>query len=82
MADNACGSRNRGRLHGRLGALAAIGMALAACTPTVRLETARPIEIDLNVHINQDVRVRVDRDGDRAGHDNPAAFGAARAHEQ
>ena len=80
MADNAREPRHRGRLHSRLGPLAAVGLALAACTPTVRLETARPIEIDLNVHINQDVRVRVDRDA--AGHDNPSAFGAARAQEQ
>ena len=55
----------------------AIGLlALAACQPTVRLEAPdRPIEINLNVHIDQDVRVRVDRDADRAIRDSPALFG-------
>lgn len=50
--------------------------ALAACQPTVRLEAPeRPIEINLNVHIDQDVRIRVDRDADRAIRENPALFG-------
>lgn len=51
-------------------------LALAACQPTVRLEAPdRPIEINLNVHIDQDVRIRVDRDADRAIRENPALFG-------
>jgi hypothetical protein len=50
--------------------------ALAACQPTVRLEAPeRPIEINLNVRIDQEVRVRVDRDADRTIRDNPAVFG-------
>jgi hypothetical protein len=49
--------------------------SLAACNPTVRLETERPIEINLNVHVDEEVRVRVDRTADRTIHDNPALFG-------
>jgi len=57
-------------------AIVTVFLALAACQPTVRLEAPdRPIEINLNVHIDQDVRVRVDRDADRAIRENPALFG-------
>lgn len=50
--------------------------SLAACQPTVRLEAPeRPIEINLNVRIDQEVRVRVDRDADRTIRNNPAVFG-------
>ena len=39
--------------------------ALAACNPTVRLEApAEPIEINLNVRIEQEVRIRIDRELD------------------
>jgi hypothetical protein len=55
---------------------AAAVAALAACQPTVRLEAPeRPIEINLNVRIDQEVRVRVDRDADRTIRDNPGVFG-------
>lgn len=54
----------------------AVAASLAACQPTVRLEAPeRPIEINLNVRIDQEVRVRVDREADRAIRDNPALFG-------
>ncbi|MBL8837897.1 MAG: YnbE family lipoprotein [Alphaproteobacteria bacterium] len=60
----------------RLLALLTGFVVLAACQPTVRLEAPdRPIEINLNVHIDQEVRVRVDRDADRAIRENPALFG-------
>lgn len=37
--------------------------ALAACTPTVRVEAPRdPIEINLNVRIQHDIRIQVDRE--------------------
>ena len=49
--------------------------SLAACNPTVRLETERPLEINLNVRIDQEVRVRVDRDADRTIRENPGVFG-------
>lgn len=38
---------------------------LAACSPTVRLEAPRdPIEINLNVRIEQEIRIKVDRELD------------------
>lgn len=38
---------------------------LAACSPTVRLEApSEPIEINLNVRIQQEVRIRIDRELD------------------
>ena len=44
-----------------VGALLAV--ALAACQPAVRLEAPRdPIVINLNVKIEQEVRVRVEED--------------------
>ena len=65
-----------GRTPVRLGVLIAAALMLAACTPTVRLEAPeRPIEINLNVRIDQEVRVRVDRDADRTIRENPAVFG-------
>lgn len=42
---------------------AALLVTLAACSPTVRVEAPKdPIRIDLNVRIEQEVRVRVDRE--------------------
>jgi YnbE-like lipoprotein len=59
-------------------ALAASWAALSGCEPTVRLEAPdRPIEINLNVRIDHEVRVRVDRDLDRAMQENPALFGGS-----
>jgi hypothetical protein len=49
--------------------------SLAACQPTVRLETEHPLEINLNVHVDQEVRVRVDRDADNTIRSNPGVFG-------
>jgi hypothetical protein len=42
-------------------------LALAACEPTVKIEAPdKPIVINLNVNITQEVRVKVDRDLDKA----------------
>jgi len=50
----------------RLGALAAaavVAALVAGCSPTVKLEAPdKPITINLNVKIEQEVRVRVERD--------------------
>ncbi|MBT4520520.1 MAG: YnbE family lipoprotein [Halieaceae bacterium] len=44
--------------------LAIIGM-LSACTPTVQVAAPdKPIEINLNVKIEHEIRVRVDKDLD------------------
>ena len=43
-------------------ALAGLSIFLAACEPTVRVEAPdRPIEINLNVRIEQEVLIRIDR---------------------
>ena len=40
-----------------------IGLVLAAaCTPTVRVATEDPITINLNVNIQHEIRVKVDRE--------------------
>lgn len=38
-------------------------LLLAACSPTVKVEAPdKPIEINLNVHISHEIRVKVDRE--------------------
>ncbi len=50
-------------------------VTLAACTPTVKVEAPdKPIVINLNVKIEQEVRVKVDRDVDTLLQDNPDLF--------
>jgi YnbE-like lipoprotein len=50
-------------------------MTLAACTPTVKVEAPdKPIVINLNVKIEQEVRVKVDRDVDTLLQNNPDLF--------
>ena len=49
--------------------------ALAACSPTVRVEAPEdPIEINLNVRIEQEVRIRIDRELDRVYEENDDIF--------
>jgi len=56
-----------------LALLCAVG--LAACQPTVKIEPPeKPIVIDLNVNIKQDVRVKVDRELEDLVKDNPDIF--------
>ncbi len=57
-------------------ALATAG-TLTACTPTVRLEPSdKPIRIDLNVNMNitQEVRIRVEREVESLIANNPDLF--------
>ena len=50
--------------------------AAAACAPTVKIEAPdKPIEINLNVRIEQEVRVKLERDVDDAIRNDPALFG-------
>lgn len=52
-----------------------IGGLAAACTPTVKVEAPdKPIVINLNVKIEQEVRVKVDRDVETLLQDNPNLF--------
>ena len=58
-----------------LGALAAI-LVIAGCTPTVRVAAPeKPIEININIKIEQEVRVSIERDLDDLFQDNPDLFG-------
>ena len=50
--------------------------AIAACAPTVKIEAPdKPIEINLNVRIEQEVRVKVERDLEKIIQEDPALFG-------
>ena len=61
------------RLTGPL--IAMTGLALAACQPTVRLEAPKdPIVINLNVKIEQEVRVRLEKDIEDLLEDDDALF--------
>lgn len=52
------------RIYGA-GLVLALGAGLWACTPTVRVEApTEPITINLNVRIDHEIRVRVDRELD------------------
>ncbi len=49
--------------------------SLAACQPTVKIEAPdKPIEINLNVKIEQEIRVKVDRELDDLLAENPDLF--------
>lgn len=54
--------------------IAAAAIALAACT-TVKLEGGdKPIEVNLNVKIDQEVRVKLDREIEDLIAENPDIF--------
>ena len=45
----------------------AVAVLLAACTPTVQLQAPdKPIEINLNVNVEQHVKVEIDHDVNQA----------------
>jgi len=49
--------------------------ALAGCNPTVKVEAPdKPIVINLNVKIEQEVRVKVDKDVESLVDNNPNLF--------
>ena len=57
---------------------AALPLMVTACTPTVKLEAPdKPIEINMNIKIEQEVRVRVERDLDKQIMANPDLFGTS-----
>lgn len=50
-------------------------LAVAACSPTVQVQAPdEPIEINLNVRITQEVRIRVDRELEEAFEENDDIF--------
>lgn len=53
---------------------AGLCVLLGACSPVIRVEAPdKPIEINLNVRVEQDVKVQVDRDLQKVVGKNPAA---------
>jgi hypothetical protein len=61
---------------GKILVCALCALLAAACTPTVKVEAPdKPIEINLNVKIQQEVRVKIDKDLDAAIANDPALFG-------
>ena len=63
----------RQRRHVDRLALSAL-LALAACTPTVRMATEEPITINLNVNIKHEVLVKVDQELDDIFSDDSGLF--------
>jgi hypothetical protein len=56
-------------------AVMAAGLSLGACTPTVQLQAPdKPIEINLNVNIEQHVKVEIDKDVQQAISKNKDIF--------
>ncbi len=52
---------------------------VAACTPTVKVEAPdKPIEINMNVKIDHEVRVRVEKDLENEISNNPELFGVSK----
>lgn len=59
----------------RLIPIIAVGSVLAACSPTVKIEAPdKPIEINLNVKIDQEVRVKLDESVEDLISSNPDLF--------
>lgn len=56
-------------------ALAVVAGGAAGCTPTLRIEASdKPITINLNVKIDQEIRYRLDKDLEDAIAANPDLF--------
>ena len=54
---------------------ASLALMLAACQPSVKVEAPdEPIVINLNIKIEQEVRIKIDRALDDAISDNPSIF--------
>jgi len=51
------------------------GLLASACTPTVKVEAPdKPITINLNVKIDQEIRLKIDKDVEELIADNPDLF--------
>jgi hypothetical protein len=63
--------------------LVILPLLAAACSPTVKVQAPdKPIEINLNVRIEQEVRVKIDRQLDDVFDKNPALFGVTPTQEK
>jgi hypothetical protein len=57
------------------GTLLALGIGLTGCNPTVKVEAPdKPIVINLNVKIEQEGRIKVDKDVESLVNNNPNLF--------
>jgi hypothetical protein len=76
FADRTRWEQPRGRRLRAALAAGGLGLAvLAGCQPTVRVEAPeKPIVINLNVKIEQDVRVRLEKDVEQVLDRNPEIF--------
>ena len=78
MIDQSHGTREGRHLTGDLGVrllITIVPLLACACTPTVRVAApTEPITINLNVRIDQEVRVRLDREVEELIADNPDLF--------
>ena len=64
------------RLFRAAAALWLIGMVLAACQPRIAVEAPKdPIVINLNVKIEHEVRVKIDKELEDVFEQNPELFG-------
>jgi hypothetical protein len=57
----------------QLGALA-LASLLAGCTHTIKVEAEKPITINLNVKIEQEIRIKVDKQLDDVFKAEPGVF--------
>ena len=56
----------------------ALALVLAGCSPTLKVEAPdKPIEINLNIKIEQEVRIKVERDLEKVFAEDPDLFGTA-----
>lgn len=61
-----------------LSAILVATLGTASCSPTVKLEAPdKPIEINMNIKIEQEVRVRVEKDLDDVFASDPELFGTS-----
>ncbi len=62
----------------RLNLILMVALPIAACSPTVKVEAPdKPIEINLNIKIEQEVRIKVERDLEKVFAEDPELFGTA-----
>jgi hypothetical protein len=54
--------------------LASLLLCQIACTPTVKVAADKPITINLNVNIQHEIRIKVDKDLEDAMAKNSALF--------
>ncbi len=58
-----------------LGGLALAALVASACTPTIRVEAPRePITINLNIKLDADVRLRIEKSAKNDIKNNPEIF--------